>query len=61
MLYQIAMRTYNADDTVLVANSMDIFDARQMPQNDLYQVADWCKGNKLSINVKKKKKYDYWH
>ena len=44
-----------ADDTVLVANAPDIFDARSLLQNDLDNVANWCKGNKLSINIKKTK------
>ena len=44
-----------ADHTVLVANAMSIYDAHVMLQNDLDNVANWCKGNKLSINMKKKK------
>ena len=44
-----------ADDTVLVANATDIYDAHVLLQRDLNNVADWCKGNKLSINIKKTK------
>ena len=43
-----------ADDTVLVANAMSIYDAHVMLQNDLDNVAYWCKGNKLRINIKQK-------
>ena len=44
-----------ADDTVLVANSPDIYDAYVQLQRDIDNVANWCKGNKLSINIKKNK------
>ena len=44
-----------ADDTVLVANEPDIYTAHLHLQHDLDNVANWCKGNKLSINVKQKK------
>ena len=44
-----------ADDTVLVANALDIADAHRSLQHNLDNVANWCKGNKLSINIKKTK------
>ena len=44
-----------ADDTVLVANALDIYDAHVQLQHDLNNVANWCKGNRLSINIKKTK------
>ena len=44
-----------ADDTVLVSNNLNIYDAHLHLQHDLENVANWCKGNKLSINVKKTK------
>ena len=44
-----------ADDTVLVANALTIADAHVRLQHDLDNVANWCKGNKLSINIKKNK------
>ena len=40
---------------MLVSNSHDIYDAHVLLQNDLDNVANWCKGNKLSINIKKTK------
>ena len=46
---------FYADDTVLVANAFDIHNAHAQLQNDLDNVAGWCKCNKLSINIKKKK------
>ena len=42
-----------ADDTVLVSHDSDIFEAYSKLQGDLDCVAYWCKGNKLSINLKK--------
>ena len=42
-----------ADDTVLVARAPDIHNACLLLQHDLDNVANWCKGNKLSINIKK--------
>ena len=47
-----------ADDTVLVANDIDIHEAHSKLENDLTRVAGWCRGNKLSINIKKKQKHD---
>ena len=44
-----------ADDTVLVTNALDMFTAHLQLQHDLNNVANWCKGNKLSINIKKTK------
>ena len=44
-----------ADDTVLVANAPYIYDAHYRLQRDLDNVADWCRRNKLSINIKKTK------
>ena len=44
-----------ADDTVLVANALDIQAAHAQLQIDLDNVAGWCKFNKLSINIKKTK------
>ena len=44
-----------ADDTVLVISDPDIYTAYMHLQSDLDNVANWCKGNKLSINVKKTK------
>ena len=44
-----------ADDTVLVSNEPDIYTAHMHLQSDLDNVANWCKGNKLSINIKKTK------
>ena len=44
-----------ADDTVLVYSAPDIYTAHLHLQNDLNNLANWCKGNKLSINIKKTK------
>ena len=44
-----------ADDTVLVSNEQDIYTTHMHLQSDLDNVANWCKGNKLSINIKKTK------
>ena len=44
-----------ADDTVIVANAPNILEARIQSQNDLDNLASWCKCNKLSINIKKTK------
>ena len=44
-----------ADDTVLIANESSIYTAHRNLQHDLGNVTNWCKGNKLSINVKKTK------
>ena len=44
-----------ADDTVLVTSEPDIYTAHMNLQNDLNNVANWCKGNKWSINIKKTK------
>ena len=44
-----------ADDTVLVSNEPDIYTAYLNLQHNLGNVTNWCKGKKLSINVKKTK------
>ena len=44
-----------ADDTVMVSNASNLLMAHSQLQNDLNNVANWCKGNKLSINIKKTK------
>ena len=44
-----------ADDTVLTNSAPDVYTAHMQLQNDLDNVANWCKGNKLSINIKKTK------
>ena len=44
-----------ADDTVLVTNEPDIYTAHMNLQRDLDNVANWCKGNRLSINIRKTK------
>ena len=44
-----------ADDTVLVTSADCIFDAHRTLQHDLQNIANWCKGNKLTLNVKKTK------
>ena len=40
---------------MLVSRATDIYNARLLLQHDLDNVANWCKGNKLSINIKKTK------
>ena len=44
-----------ADDTVLITNAIDIYTAHLNLQTDLDNIANWCKGNKLCINIKKTK------
>ena len=44
-----------ADDTVMVSNAPNLQMAYLQLQHDLNNVANWCKGNKLSINIKKTK------
>ena len=44
-----------ADDTVLVENAPSLYDAHVLLQHDLDNLANWCKGNRLSINIKKTK------
>ena len=44
-----------ADDTVLVTSAPNVYTAHLNLQHDLENVTNWCKGNKLSINVKKTK------
>ena len=44
-----------ANDTVLVTSEPDIYTAHMNLQNDLNNVANWCKGNKWSINIKETK------
>ena len=43
-----------ADDTVLVESCIDIYTSYLNLQSDLDNIANWCKGNKLTINIKKK-------
>ena len=45
-----------AVNTILVANDPDIYTAHMHLQGDLDNIANWCKGNKLSINIKKTNK-----
>ena len=52
---KIANTYLYADDTVLVTKAADIVTAHQHLQSDLTNVTNWCKGNKLSINIKKTK------
>ena len=40
---------------MLVSRANDIYNARLLLQHNLDNVANWCKGNKLSINIKKTK------
>ena len=44
-----------ADDTVLIESCADIYTSHLNLQADLDNIAHWCKGNKLTINVKKTK------
>ena len=44
-----------ADDTVLVASASDKMIAHRNMQSDLDNITNWCKGNKLAINIKKTK------
>ena len=44
-----------ADDMVLVTSAPNVYTVHLHLQHDLENVANWCKGNKLSINVKKTK------
>ena len=44
-----------ADDTLLVETCIDIYTSHLNLQADLDNIANWCKGNKLTINIKKTK------
>ena len=44
-----------ADDTVLIESCCDIYTSHLNLQADLDNIANWCKGNKLTINTKKTK------
>ena len=44
-----------ADDTVLVTSASNIHDAHRSLQHDLDNITNWCKGNRLSLNIKKTK------
>ena len=48
-----------ADDTVLVETCIDIYTSYLNLQADLDNIANWCKGNKLTINIKKTKSMLY--
>ena len=41
-----------ADDTVLVVNAKSVHVAHRALQHDLQNIANWCKGNKLTLNIK---------
>ena len=43
------------DDTVLVASDTNVYNAHLNLQHDLDNITNWCKGNKLSLNIKKTK------
>ena len=44
-----------ADDTVLVESCIDIYTSYLNLQSDLDNITNWCKGIKLTINIKKPK------
>ena len=44
-----------ADDTVLVESCIEIYTSYLNLQSDLDNIANWCKGNTLTINIKKNK------
>ena len=44
-----------ADDTVLVASAPDYITAHRDMQHDLDNIANWCKSNKLTLNISKTK------
>ena len=44
-----------ADDKVLVESCIDIYTSYLNLQSDLDNIANWCKDNKLTINIKKSK------
>ena len=44
-----------ADDTVLLSNDDNIDDCKNMMQRDITEIANWCRSNKLSLNIKKTK------
>ena len=44
-----------ADDTVLVESCIDLYTSHLHLQSDLDNIANWSKGNKLTINIKKNK------
>ena len=44
-----------ADDTVLVTSAHDYITAHRDMQHDLDNITNWCKSNKLSLNISKTK------
>ena len=44
-----------ADDTVLVTSAPDYISAHRDMQHDLDNIANWCKSNKLTLNISKTK------
>ena len=44
-----------ADDTVLVSSARNIHDAHRSMQHDLDNITNWCKSNRLTLNIKKTK------
>ena len=44
-----------ADDTVLLSNDSNIDKCRENLQRYLIIIADWCRSNKLSLDIKKTK------
>ena len=44
-----------ADDTVLLTNDDNIDDCKNSMQRDIIKIANWCRSNKLSLNIKKTK------
>ena len=43
------------DVSVLVASDTNVYNAHLNLQHDLDNITNWCKGNKLSLNIKKTK------
>ena len=46
-----------ADDTVLLVDNTSPAYAVENMQRAVDEVADWCKGNKMTVNAKKTKHY----
>ena len=44
-----------ADDTVLVTSAPEYLTAHRHMQHDLDNIANWCKSNKLTLNISKTK------
>ena len=44
-----------ADDTVLVTNACEYYIAHRSMQHDLDNITNWCKSNKLTLNISKTK------